>query len=240
MARQANGNLLITAALVIGASGLFLSPLASAQEKNENAARQLTAAVEKVKPALVFLQEPKEKGGGGKQEKKQPKQALGLIIDPKGTVVTNHSLIKGLKTIEVVLSDGRRLPAKAMFSDPDLDLAIVKIEDIKPFPHSTVGDSEKVKKGDWVVALSAPWMVNESATVTNGLIGGKVRGTKKGALLFLVDTSISPGIGPGPLIGSEGKFVGLVVGRKVGPRGINSAIPSNLVMKRAAGWFKGK
>jgi S1-C subfamily serine protease len=218
---------------------LASSPLLPEQPKEE-VPRQAPFAVvvEKIKPALVFIQEPKEKGAAAA---KRPKFALGIIIDPKGILVTNHSAIKGMKSSEVLLHDGRVLPVKALLSDPDLDLAIIKVEDGKPLPYAEVGDSEKVKEGDWIIALGAPWTtaVDEPLLVAAGLISGKVRGTKKDEHLFLVDTSIGPGCSPGPLITREGKFVGLVVSRDLSPRS-NGAIPSNRVKKHAADWAKEK
>jgi S1-C subfamily serine protease len=127
-------------------------------------------AVRKSKPALVFIQELTGKGGG-QGEGAPPRPVLGILLDARGTVVTNDSLIKGGKQLAVVLSDGRRLPAKAMHSDPTLDLAVIRVEDGKPLPHATVGDSEKVKAGDGVLALSAPWKVavGELPVVTRGV-----------------------------------------------------------------------
>jgi serine protease Do len=156
-------------------------------------------------------------------------------------VVTNHSTTKGWKKSEVILSDGRKLPAKALFSDPDLDLVVIQVEDTKPLPCVEVGDSEKVKEGDWVIALGAPSTTaeDEPLTVAAGLIGGKVRGTKKGEFLFLVATSIGPGCSPGPLITREGKFVGLVVSRDLSPHP-DGAIPGNRVKDRVAEWSKKK
>jgi serine protease Do len=228
-------------ALVIGALALISSPLLIAQERKEEAPRKssATAAIEKVKPALVFIQEPKENGTA---EGKRRAFALGVLIDPRGTVVTNHSAIKGMKKREVILSDGRRLPAKALFSDPDLDLAMIKVEDAKPLPYAEVGDSEKVKLGDSVLALSAPWTtaVDEPLMVAAGLISGKARLTKTRDFLFMVDTHIGPGCGPGPLITREGKFVGLVVSRDITPRAANSALPSNRVKQRVTEWSRKK
>jgi serine protease Do len=201
----------------------------------------VAAVVAKVKPALVFIQELRGKDKK-KREEKRRKPVLGVILDSRGTVVTNHSLIKGWKRIEVVLSDGRRFRPKAVFSDPDLDLAVIKVASAKPLKHAEVGDSEKVKRGDAVLALGVPWTisVDESPTAVRGLIGGKTHETKKTGTLLVVETSIGPGCGPGPLFNREGKLVGLVVSRDLVRRGTDSAIPSNRIMERLADWTKGK
>jgi hypothetical protein len=198
------------------------------------------AAVEKCKAALVVIRAPQREGeakGDGR-----PGPALGILLDAKGTVVTSHSLIKGMEKLEVVLGDGRRLPARTVRSDRDLDLAMLCVEDSKPLPHARVGDSDKVAVGDRVLALSAPWRIatEELPTVTRGIIAGKARTARKGETLFGVDTAIGPGCGPGPLINTEGEFIGLVVGRELAPRGTNGAVPSKRILERLAEWRKEK
>jgi RNA polymerase sigma factor (sigma-70 family) len=196
-------------------------------------------AVEKCKPALVSVQEVAEKGAG-EEEAAPPRSVLGILIDAGGVVLTNQSLIKGAKKLAVVLGDGRRLPARAVRSDRDLDLAVIHVEDSKPLPAVEIGDSEKVEVGDWVLALSYPWTaaVDEPLTVTAGLIAGKARGTKTAESLLAVDTSIGPGCAPGPLLGREGKLLGLVVSREHMPGGRNGAVPSNRVVERLAEWSR--
>jgi serine protease Do len=230
---------LLSRALGFAATATVLasSLVVSAQEQKGRPRKSpFTAAVEKVKPALVVLQEPGEKGA---HESRRRSHALGITIDCKGTIVTNHSLIKSWKKIEITLSNGRRLPSKAVFSDPDLDLAVIRVEDAKALPHAEFGDSEKLQLGDYVLVLSSPWSdaVIDSLTVTAGIIGGRVRAAKKGEWL-LVDTAVGPGSGPGPLISPEGKFVGLVVSRKLGPHGMT--VPSSRAKDRVVEWLKGE
>ena len=227
-------------AFVIGAWAVISSPLLSAQEPKEESPRKspVVAAVEKVKPAARLHPGIQRKGQGSRGA---ALCALGVLIDPKGTVLTNHSTTKGWKKSEVILSDGRKLPAKALFSDPDLDLLVLQVEDTKPFPHVEVGDSDKVKKGDWVIGLGARSKTadDKPLLVVAGLIGGKVRAKKKDEFLFRVDTSIGPGCNPGPLITREGKFVGLVVSRNLSPH-LDGAVPSNRLKDRVAKWSEEK
>lgn len=208
--------------LVTGTVFLTSAAPSGAREPDKESPRQsrAAAAAEKVKPSLVYLQDTKEKVSA---------MALGVIIDSKGTVVTNHSAVKGMKNKEALLNDGRRLPAKILLTEADVDLAILKIEDAKPLPHADFGDSDKIQRGDWVVALSSPWTnaADEPLMAAVGLIGGKTR-TKKGDLLFLVDTSLGPGCNPGPLITVDGKFIGLVVSRELS-RHPNGAVPCSKV-----------
>ncbi len=224
--------------LFIGAVALMSSRVLPAREPKEVRQSAVAVAVEKVTPALVFIQEPQKKD---EEAEKRPKVALGIIIDSKGIVVTNHSATKGMKSSEVVLNDGRRLPVMALLSDPELDLALIKIEDTKPLPVVAVDDSERVKDGDLVIALTAPEaaVVNEALTIAVGLISGKVPGTKKGEFLFRVDTAVGPGVSSGPLVTTEGKFVGLIVSRDLSTR-FNCAVPSNWVKEHAADWTKEK
>jgi RNA polymerase sigma factor (sigma-70 family) len=227
-----------TGAPAIGASALVSAPTLSAPELKKEPPRKspIAAAIEQVEPALVFIQESREKGA---PESKHLALALGIIIDPKGTVVTNHSVIKCMKKSEVILSDGRRLPAKAVLADSGLDLAIITVEDAGPLPFAAVGDSDKVKVGSPVFALSAPWItkVDQPLMVAAAIVGGKARRTEQGDFLFLVDTTFGPGCGPGPLLSREGRFLGLVVSRDLSPR-CNAAIPSNQVQERLAQWAK--
>jgi serine protease Do len=231
-----------TVGAVFCAAVLIAAPRPPVQEKQENAPRKSAAvsAVEKIRPAVVFLQGTAKTDKG--KEGKRTRVGVGILIDPGGTIVANHSIIQKLNPIEVVLGDGRKLPAKAVFSDPDLDLAVVKVEAPKPLPHAEVGDIAKVEAGDLVLALNSPWTVtvDEPPTVVAGIIAGITPGTKKGEKLFVVDTAIGPGCGPGPLISREGKLLGLVVGSGLGPRGTNSAIPSNRVTERVADWARKK
>jgi serine protease Do len=201
----------------------------------------VAADVAKVKPALVFIQELRGNDKKSREEKRR-KSALGVVLDSRGTVVTNHSLIKGCKKIEVVLSDGHRLRPKSMLSDPNLDLVVIKVAGARRLKHAEVGNSDKVKKGDAVLALGVPWTisVDESPTAVRGLIGGKTRGTKKSGALLVVETAIGPGCGPGPLFSREGKLVGLVVSRDLVRRGTDSAIPCNRIKARLADWTKEK
>jgi WD40 repeat protein len=215
-----------------------------AMGRTETGARQdaprespVLRAVERIKPALVSIQQVTGKGSG---KDNLPKPVLGILLDSKRRMVTNHSLVKGWQEVEVVLHDGRRLAAKPPYGDPDLDLAVVEIEDAKPLPHAEVADSEKVKVGDFVVVLSSPWTVavEELPVATLGVISGKARMTKKGVSLFAVDTSSGPGCSPGPLVSREGEFIGLVVNRELVPRGTNGAVPSKRILERLAEWSR--
>jgi serine protease Do len=225
--------------LAVGALALISSPLRSADVKVDAPRKSpFAAALKNAQSATVFIQELKEKAkdeeAGGRLY-----SVLGIIIDPKGIVVTNHSLIKGLKKIEVVLGDGRKLPAKAVFSDPDLDLAVIKVEDAKPMPFAEYGDSDKLEVGDRVLALSAPFSFPD-ITGTVGYIGAKMHRPKKCDLVFVVDSGVSPGIGPAVLVSKEGKFLGLIVNRYHILRGMDCAIPGNRVKDRVAELTKEK
>jgi serine protease Do len=243
MSRRAN--ILVLLALMAGlAYGRFVlpwavepDPAASADEAHKEDVRPIPfAGVDRAKAALVFIQEARRRPG--KDTDARP--ALGIIIDPRGVVVTNQCRIAGLQEIEVVLSDGRIRPAKAVLRYADLDLALIKITDAQPLPHVVVGDSDKAQMTDHVLVLNAPWARigdEPSVTITAGLIGGIARRARapKGESFFWVDTSIGPGCGPGPLINPAGEFIGLVVGGDLARRGANVAVPGNRVMACLAG-----
>jgi S1-C subfamily serine protease len=211
--------------------------LALHQQRPQKSA--LLSTVDKIKPVLVTIRKAAGKGSGAANDKSS-RLVLGIVIDARGKVITNHSLIKEWEQCEVVLSDGRRLPAKALRADPDLDLSVLKVETARPLPFAEWGDSERINVGDFVLALSYPWTVavDEPLTVIMGMIGGKVAGTKKQEPLFVVDTAIGPGCGPGPLMSTDGKLVGLVVGRDQKSRAHDVAVPSNRVRERLAEWSR--
>jgi S1-C subfamily serine protease len=208
---------------------------AAASRKSDETARKATGdAIEKIKTALVSIYQVP-----AKRNEDLKGSVLGLLVDAKGTVVTNHSLIKGWDKFEVVLSDGRRRTAKVLRSDPGLDLAIIKIDDDKPLPHAEIGDSDMVEVGSYALSLSNPWSVavDEPLTISRVLISGKALAKMKEPLLSL-DSAIGPGCYPGLLFDREGKFLGLVVKRDRKSPAASVAVPGNRVMARLAEWAK--
>ena len=159
----------------------------------------------------------------------------GMIIDPQGHILTNHHVAGGATQIEVLLSDGRRYPAKLVGTDPKTDLAVIRISAKEPLPHVTFGDSDKVEVGEWVVAIGHPRGLDQ--TVTQGIISAKHRRgitDPSGYQDFLqTDAAINPGNSGGPLLNLQGEVIGVnaaIASESGGFEGIGFTIPSNMAL----------
>lgn len=160
----------------------------------------------------------------------------GAIVDPGGLVVTNHHVVDGAASIRVTLADGTRFGAEVVGTDPPTDLAVLRLEaDGRRFPYLAVGDSEEVRVGDWVLAIGNP--LGNSHSVTAGIVSAKGRVLGGDYQDFIqTDAAINPGNSGGPLLGLDGRLLGVntviqVAGGLPGNIGIGFAIPSNLVRR---------
>lgn len=143
-------------------------------------------------------------------------QGSGFIVHPDGWVITNHHVIDGQKELEVSLWDGQSYTAKIVGSDPQTDVALLKIQPPKgkktPFPFVQLGSSDKLDVGDWVVAIGNPMGLHHS--VTRGIVSAKSRGDlglyQQGYADFLqTDAAISPGNSGGPLFNLRGEVIAI-------------------------------
>lgn len=151
----------------------------------------------------------------------------GFIIDNKGHILTNAHVVKGADKIKITLKDSRTFNAKIIGIDSNIDLAVLKIEGTSNLPFMDLGDSSKIRPGEWVIAIGNPY--GFSNTVTAGIISATGRtledlGKKN---LIQTDTPINPGNSGGPLIGIDGKVIGVNVAIAAGAQGIGFAIPIN-------------
>ena len=161
-----------------------------------------------------------------------PQQGLGsgVIVSPDGYILTNSHVVKGADTIKVTLGDGRELTAKTVGSDPQTDLAVIKI-DAKDLPAITFADSDRVEVGDRVLAVGNPFGIGQ--TVTSGMVSGLGRATMGLDYedFIQTDAAINPGNSGGALVDGEGRLVGVntaILSRSGGFQGIGFAIPANL------------
>lgn len=155
----------------------------------------------------------------------------GVIIDPSGIILTNNHVVKDGSKVIVRLHDGREFEAKDVTSDPKTDLAIVRIEGAGDLPFAPLGDSEAMNIGDWVIAVGAPFRLQES--VTAGIISGKSRviGINDREEYLQTDAAINPGNSGGPLVNLGGEVIGIntaISSTSGGYQGIGFAIPVNL------------
>jgi len=156
----------------------------------------------------------------------------GFIVSANGTIVTNNHVVKDAKSVSVTLSDGTELPAKVVGRDPRTDLAVLKVSSAKPLPYIELGDSAKVRVGQWVVAMGNPFGLG--GTVTAGIVSAEGRDIGSGPYdqFIQIDAPINQGNSGGPLFTQDGKVVGVnsaILSPSGGSVGIGFAIPSNLV-----------
>jgi serine protease Do len=161
----------------------------------------------------------------------------GFIIDPDGTIVTNHHVVGTATRIVVALSDGTRLPASLVGSDELTDVAVIKVNAPRRLPAAAWGDSRAVEPGDWVVAMGNPFGLGGS--VSAGIVSA--RGRDIGASPFddflQIDAPINPGNSGGPLFNTDGEVVGVntaIFSPTGSSVGIGFAIPSELVSRIVA------
>ncbi len=168
-------------------------------------------------------------GNGMQREYKQRSLGSGFIIDKEGYIVTNNHVIEGADQIRVKLNDGDdEYDAEIMGRDPVTDLALIKIKSEKHYSAVTLGNSDTLDVGDWVVAIGSPFGLEH--TVTAGIVSAKGRVIGSGPYdnFIQTDASINPGNSGGPLINMRGEVVGINTAIIAGGQGIGFAVPVNM------------
>jgi Do/DeqQ family serine protease len=155
----------------------------------------------------------------------------GVIVSKNGYILTNNHVIQNADAIQVSLRDGRSSSAKVIGSDPDSDLAVLKV-DLTNLPTITLGDSSKLRVGDVTLAIGNPFGVGQ--TVTMGIVSATGRnklGINAVENFIQTDAAINPGNSGGALVDAYGNLIGIntaIFSRSGGSQGIGFAIPSNL------------
>ena len=166
---------------------------------------------------------------------RSPRQASslgsGFIIDPEGYVVTNNHVIEGGEEITVILHDGERYHAEVIGRDKKTDLALLKIEADTPLPAVNLGDSNKARVGDWVIAIGNP--LGLGGTVTAGIVSARGRDIRSGPYddYIQTDAPINRGNSGGPLFNTAGDVIGIntaILSPSGGSIGIGFSVPSNI------------
>jgi serine protease Do len=155
----------------------------------------------------------------------------GVIVDPSGVILTNNHVVAGDGEVTVRLQDGREFKAVDIKTDPDTDLAVLRINGAGTLPAARLGDSDQVEVGDWVLALGQPFGLE--GTVTAGIVSAKGRGIgiADRENFIQTDAAINPGNSGGPLVDIDGKVIGITTAISTtngGYQGVGFAIPSNL------------
>jgi serine protease Do len=161
----------------------------------------------------------------------------GIVIDPRGYVLTNYHVVEGVSNIQVSLSDGKSTVARLISNDTKTDLAIIKIDVKEPLPVVHFGTSCDLMKGEQVIAIGNAFGYEH--TVTRGIISAlhrnvQVSDEQKYNDLIQCDASINPGNSGGPLLNIDGQVIGINVATRVGAQGIGFAIPIDETLDIAA------
>ena len=237
--------------------GKQLAPVEILQSPGISASRQsgpasYADAVDRAAPAVVnintaqvvtvqphpFFDDPvfRQFFGNGQeliQPRKQVKTSLGsgVILSKEGYILTNHHVVREADAIQVSLRDGRRAEAKVVGTDPETDLAVLKVE-LDNLPTITLGNSEELRIGDVVLAIGNPFGVGQ--TVTMGIVSATGR-SKLGINTFenfiQTDAAINPGNSGGALVDAYGNLIGIntaIFSKSGGSQGIGFAIPMSL------------
>jgi len=172
---------------------------------------------------------------GGEPERQQQRSlGSGVIVDPSGIALTNAHVVERATDIEVVTAEGKKHKAKIVGLDKRTDLAVLKLQGGGPYPSASLGDSDKVRVGDWVLAIGSPFGLQQ--TVTAGIISAKGRSIGQGPFddFLQTDAAINPGNSGGPLVNMSGEVVGInsaILSRSGGNVGIGFSIPSNMAKR---------
>ncbi|MCM2264825.1 MAG: DegQ family serine endoprotease [Desulfuromonadales bacterium] len=217
-------------------------------------APDFAALVEQLKPAVVNISTaktikprspvfrgPQQPGGDMFDEfferffrdipqssRKERSLGTGFIISEDGYILTNDHVVDGADEIKVKLADGRIFPGTVRGLDARLDLALVKIDAGKQLPVARLGDSDKLRIGEWVMAIGNPFGLEQ--TVTVGIVSAKGRVIGAGPYddFIQTDASINPGNSGGPLFNMRGEVIGINTAIVPGGQGIGFAIPVNM------------
>lgn len=221
-------------ALLLAASATFGAEVSSLRMT------PIVRAVQGARPSVVNIQGqktvPDEKGPAGATRQVNG-MGTGVVIDPRGYVLTNHHVVDGVRQIRVTLDDGTVDIARVVAHDKRTDLAVIKINVGRPLPTLEVGSSADLMPGEPVIAVGNAYGYEH--TVTRGIVSAlgrdvQVSDTQAYDDLIQTDASINPGNSGGPLLSIEGKMIGVNVAVRAGAQGIGFAIPVDQALDVAA------
>jgi serine protease Do len=165
------------------------------------------------------------------EEEVQRGVGSGFIISADGYVMTNAHVVDGADEVYVTMTDKREFKAKIIGADKRTDVALVKIDGAN-LPRLTLGDSSKIRVGEWVIAIGSPFGLDNS--VTAGIVSAKARDTGDYLPLIQTDVAVNPGNSGGPLINMRGEVIGInsqIYSRSGGYMGISFAVPIDEAMR---------
>jgi len=173
------------------------------------------------------------------QSREQKGSGSGVIIRPDGYIVTNNHVVAGATKISVTLNDNQQYDATVVGTDPVTDVAIIKV-DAQNLPTIPLGDSDKLRLGEWVLAIGSPLGVQLRSTITAGIVSAKGRSMPDGSGQFKIesfiqtDAAVNPGNSGGALVNKKGELVGIntaIVSQTGAYSGYSFAVPVNIVKR---------
>ncbi len=167
------------------------------------------------------------------RERKSNSLGSGFVVDPSGLVITNNHVIADANEVTVIFTDGQKLKAEVVGKDEKVDVAVLRVKPDKPLKAVKFGDSEKMRVGDWVVAVGNPFGLG--GTVTAGIISARHRNIDSGPYdnYFQTDAAINKGNSGGPLFNMAGEVIGIntaILSPSGGSIGIGFATPAATVI----------
>lgn len=200
------------------------------------AAEKTVHAVVHVKNVAITTAQPtlQDLFYGRVPQRRQLGTGSGVIISPDGYIITNNHVIEDSEQLSVTLNDNQTLEATIVGSDPNTDIALLKVETEEDLPYVTFGDSDTAKIGEWVLAIGNPF--NLTSTVTAGIISAKSRDLSgKSTQSFIqTDAAVNPGNSGGALVNTNGDLIGIntAISSQTGSYiGYSFAVPSNIAKK---------
>ncbi|MBI5169856.1 MAG: Do family serine endopeptidase [Candidatus Eisenbacteria bacterium] len=209
------------------------------------------SVVDRALPAVVFIDVRKkatesadpndefmrrffgEGGGTSRRQQRVPSSGSGFLIDPNGRIITNNHVVANADEITVTLNDRRQFKAKVVGADPETDVAVIQV-DGKNLPFLPLGDSDKLRVGDWAIAIGNP-LGELRGSVTVGIVSAQGRtnlnifgGTPEYQDFIQTDASINFGNSGGPLCNIRGEVIGINTAINTSGQGIGFAVPINL------------
>ena len=184
-------------------------------------------------PFEHFFDEFRNRQDQGQTPRRVNSLGSGFIIDPTGLVVTNNHVIADADEITVILNDGTNLKAEIVGRDTKTDLALLRVKPDRPLKAVKFGDSDKLRLGEWVIAIGNPFSLG--GTVTAGIVSARDRDIQSGPYdnYIQTDAAINRGNSGGPLFNLNGEVIGVntaIISPSGGSIGIGFAVPSKTVM----------
>jgi serine protease Do len=202
-------------------------------------------AVARIQPAVVSIASEKLSASNARwpfspEESTRSRvsgMGTGVIMDRRGFILTNHHVVDRVEGIEVRLHDGTVLPARVVQSDPNMDLAVLKVEPVRPLSEAVVGTSSDLMVGEDVITVGNAFGYEN--TVSVGIVSALGRNVTLSddqvyRNLIQTDACINPGNSGGPLVNIRGELVGINVAVRAGAQGIGFALPIDDVLRSAA------